>query len=92
MKRTYDKEARNAIEQLLRNAIKALRNGFVNDPGDLGGIAAALRELTLEIAEESHDEVNDTEVWFDEATPCFGLQQQLEDQTEKPTQPKVKLA
>ena len=61
MKRTYNPEARKALVKLLRNAIKAVERGQVNDPGDIGGICHFLREFA--VACEQPHESEDTESW-----------------------------
>ena len=73
MKRTYDKEARQAIIKLLQGAIKAVRLGLVNDPGDLGSIASELRILTTTIAAHSDDCEASAAMWFDEAQTSAAL-------------------
>ncbi|HUP81416.1 MAG TPA: hypothetical protein VM260_22890 [Pirellula sp.] len=85
MKRAYDKEARQAIEQLLRNAIKAVKAGLVNDPGDLGQIAGGLNYLAMSIAESSEDDPQEAAIWFSDwcafAEPYQGAQNELQNLT-----------
>jgi hypothetical protein len=77
MKRTYDKEARQEIIKLLQGAIKAVRLGLVNDPGDVGAIANELRILVVTIAAHSDDCEASAGMWFDDAEGSQALLKHL---------------
>ena len=101
MKRTYNPEARKALIKLLRNAIKAVERGQVNDSNDIGGICHFLSYFA--VACEDPHESEDTELsvieciyeWDCEAeakltgTLLKGLYEQLgyESEEEEPSIP-----
>ncbi len=64
MRRTYDKGSQRAIKQLFRNAIKAVNQGLICDPGDLGIVANELESLVGELAEKGFEDPEDAVVWF----------------------------
>jgi hypothetical protein len=63
MKRAYDAEARAILVRFLQNAIDAIENGLVSNPGDLGGIASFLESYAV-IFEEGAIMPTDARTWF----------------------------
>ena len=73
MQRTYDDEARAFLVQFLQNAIDAVENGLVRDPGDMGGIAKALEAIAVKF-EEGGLSPEDARTWFHEGYATKELQ------------------
>ena len=87
MRRTYDPEARRLFIKILKNGIKAVKQGLVHNPGDLGCIADSLSNMALHIAikSETQDDEDDEDCvstqtidLFNNATPCKGLKEVMD--------------
>jgi hypothetical protein len=76
MQRTYDDEARAFLVQFLQNAIEAVENGLVRDPGDMGAIAKGLEEIAVKF-EDGGLLPDDARTWFHQGCGTKELQSVL---------------
>ncbi len=69
MQRSYSRETRKLISQVLRNALRANRSELIRTPGCLAEIASLLRIIAVKSEpDEELEQVAGT--WFDESS-CF---------------------